>query len=353
MPALSKKQILFFSLSIPALIVPQVSAQESSENYNSGWQLTIENNILTRYMKDRDYTGGIAFTASGTRAKEGWLNIDPLRAWIFDPLLDKNNAQTKDKNTDIKKHAVQYGFLAFTPDDITSSQPILDDRPFASLFYISNTQLYIHPATDRAFRSSLSFGLLGLDLAGEIQQFLHKTTGSDAANGWDYQISSGGEPTAMLTLSVQDKQIQSDTHQLSTHLEANLGYSTDINAGINWRWGRLTTPWWSFNPSHREYISSAESSVRGSKNNELYFFAMANIKYRAYSSLLQGQFRSSVHTLGFSEIEQVLGSVSTGIVSSLGDSYRISFSVNGNSPEIKGSHSRNLWWASLSLNRNW
>jgi len=200
----------------------------NTEKYNSGWQLDIDNNVFQRYMKDRDYTGGIAFTASGSRAQSGWLNLDAARAWLFDNLHLVSKADTT-----IKKHSVQYGYIFITPDDITATQPILDDRPFASLLFINNTELSVHVGKDRAYRSSLSLGLLGLKLAGQIQGTLHSLTGSDEANGWDNQISADGEPTAMLTLSVQDKQSGTDNNQLSTHIEANAGYCTDVNAGIN------------------------------------------------------------------------------------------------------------------------
>ena len=342
---------IFNFLFILLLIATSQSAvYAGEEKYNSGWQLNIDNNIFQRYMKDRDYTGGIAFTASGSRAQSGWLNIDPVRAWIFDLIPIGNRAETV-----IKKHSVQYGFVFFTPEDITSTQPILDDRPFASLLYISNTELTVHPAQDKAYRSTFSLGLLGLEIAGDIQGILHEATGSDEASGWDNQISAGGEPTAMLTLSVQHKQSRATNHQLSTHLEANAGYSTDLNAGLNWRWGRLNTPWWSFNPSHYEYISSAATNARGVTGSkpEFYIFAGANIKYRFYSALLQGQFRDSVHTLDRSQIEQTLASITVGATREFGDNLRISLSVRGVSPEIKGPNARNLWWASLTINRAW
>jgi len=57
-----------------------VYANTNTEQYNSGWQFNIDNNILQEDVKDRDYTSGIAFTASGSRAQSGWLNIDPVRA---------------------------------------------------------------------------------------------------------------------------------------------------------------------------------------------------------------------------------------------------------------------------------
>ena len=322
------------------------------ERYDSGWQLNIDNNIFQRYMKDRDYTGGIALSVSGSRARSGWLNIDPVRAWVFDNVDLGSKTETE---TEIKKHSVQYGFIFITPDDITATQPILDDRPFASMFFINNTELIVHASEGRAFRSSLSLGLLGLKLAGEIQRGLHYLTGSDEANGWGNQISAGGEPTAMLTLSVQHDQFRTNNYQISTHLEGNAGYSTDLNAGINWRWGRLNTPWWSFNPSHHEYITSAVTSVRGVAGSkpEFYVFAGANIKYRFYSSLLQGQFRNSVHTLSRDEIEQTLASATAGITREFGDNLRVSLFVRGVSPEIKGPNARNLWWTSLVINRAW
>ena len=167
---------LLFILLLIAISQSTVYAGE--EKYNSGWQLNIDNNIFQRYMKDRDYTGGIAFTASGSRAQSGWLNIDPVRAWVFDHVPIVNRAETV-----ITKHSVQYGLVFFTPEDITSTQPVLDDRPFASLLYISNTELTVHPARDRAYRSTFSLGLLGLELAGDIQGILHEATGSDEANG--------------------------------------------------------------------------------------------------------------------------------------------------------------------------
>ncbi len=341
----------FYFLFIYFLIETGLSSvYANTEPYNSGWQLNIDNNIFQRYMKDRDYTAGIAFTASGSRAQSGWLNIDPVRGWVFDRFFLDNMA-----NTVINKHSVQYGFVLFTPEDITATQPILDDRPFASLFYLSNTKLAVHPSQNKAYRSSLSLGLLGLKAAGDIQRILHEATSSDEVNGWENQISAGGEPTAMLTLSVQQNQYTTDNYQISSHLEANAGYSTDFNAGLNWRWGRLNTPWWSFNPSHHEYITSAATSVRGMAGSkpEFYLFAGANIKYRFYSSLLQGQFRDSVHTLGRSQIEQTLASLTTGATREFGDNLRISFFVRGTSPEIKGPNARNLWWAGLVIKRGW
>ncbi len=199
-----------YAFSLVLLFFYATTLQAETEPYNSGWQLNLDNNVFQRYMKDRDYTAGIAFTATGSRAQSGWLNIDMLRAAVFDQLSFYKT------NPTARKHSVQYGFTMFTPDDITATQPVLDDRPFASLFYISNTELVLQADRGRALRSSLTLGLLGLDLAGDIQKVLHRATGSDDARGWANQISSGGEPTAMLSLSVQHKLYSYQHQQIST-----------------------------------------------------------------------------------------------------------------------------------------
>jgi len=79
-----KYYLRLFSLSVLLCLSGQVYA--TTEAYNTGWQLNIDNNIFKRYMKDRDYTGGIAYTATGSREQSGWLNIDLVRDWMFDDL---------------------------------------------------------------------------------------------------------------------------------------------------------------------------------------------------------------------------------------------------------------------------
>lgn len=337
-------------VSIVCIYVTVVIPAAVAEKYNSGWQLNIDNNVFQRYMKDRDYTGGIAFSVSGKQAQSGWLNVDPVRTWVFD-----NTGLISHHETDIEKHNVQYGVIFITPDDITATEPILDDRPFASLFFLTSTELTFSAGSDVAYRSGFSLGILGLDLAGEIQKGLHHVTGSDDANGWGNQISAGGEPTAKLTYSAQYKISASGNHQASTYVEGNIGYSTDFNAAVNWRWGRLNTPWWSFNPSHYDYIALPAASARGIQGSspEVYLFAGFDIKYRLYNSMLQGQFRQSAHTLSRGEIEPLLLSATTGVTREFGDNLRVSLFVRGVSPEIKGPNARNLWWASLEIKRAW
>lgn len=65
-----------------------------------------------------------------------------------------------------------------------------------------------------------------------------------------------------------------------------------------------------------------------------------------------------MHTLERSQIEQVLTGVTAGVTRESDDNLRISLFVRGVcsgliAAEVKGSNARNLWWASLVVNRAW
>ncbi len=336
-----------------ALICLSQPSQGMEEKYNSGWRLNLDNDILAE--SDRDYTGGIALTLSGRRAQEYIISIETLRNGL-DKLLriDALYAQ----RPSFQLHSLQYGAMLFTPEDITNPEPIFDDRPYGSLFFLSNTALTVAPANDQAWLSTLTFGLLGLNAAEYLQKAIHALTDSDVANGWQNQISAGGEPTAMYTLSTQYNHFQSENwlrrHQLKAAYEANAGFSTDINASLSWRWGRINTPWWSFNPQHAEYINLGTPVVRrdhGTGPDELYVWAGTTVKYRFYSALLQGQFRDSVVTLGNDELEKLLAQVWLGVTWEFADDFRGSFFYRASTREFKGPNAHNLVWAGLTISR--
>ncbi|UCB54195.1 MAG: DUF2219 family protein, partial [Thiotrichales bacterium] len=222
----------------------------------------------------------------------------------------------------------------------------------------SNTELTVVPANDTAFMSTFTFGFLGLNAAEYIQEALHAVTDSDVANGWDNQISSGGEPTLMYTLAVQHNHLDSTNastgHELKTAYEGNLGFSTDINASLSWRWGRINTPWYGFNPQHSEYIQLGAPVVAGNRQNgkgELYLWAGANLKYRFYSSLLQGQFRESVVKFSSDEVEKLLAQVWLGATWEFADNFRGSFFYRASSKEFEGPNAHYPVWAGLIISR--
>ena len=328
-------------------------AHAIEEKYNTGWLINLDNDLLAE--SDRDYTGGLAVTLSGSRVRDWLISLEGVRNWL-DRLL-RVDSFYHGKNH-FQLHSVQYGAMLFTPGDITDPAPIFDDRPYGSLFYLSNTELTVMPENDSAYMSTLTFGFLGLRAAEYIQEALHAVTDSDVAKGWDNQISSGGEPTLMYTLALQHNHIDNSNaaarHELKTAYEGNVGFSTDVNASLSWRWGRISTPWYGFNPQHSEYIQLGAPVVAGNrarKKGELYVWAGASIKYRFYSALLQGQFRDSVVTLSSDEVEKLLAQAWFGATWEFANDLRGSFFYRASSKEFKGPNAHYPVWAGLIISR--
>lgn len=340
-------------LIVASLLFTSHQAYGIEEKYNSGWMINLDNDLLAE--QDRDYTGGFAVTLSGSRAQEYLISLEGVRNWL-DGLLRIDRLYAE--HAHFQLHSVQYGITLFTPGDITDPEPIFDDRPYGSLFYISNTELTVAPTSDTAWLSTLTFGFLGLKAAEHIQQAMHAITDSDVADGWDNQISAGGEPTLMVTLSQQHNHLEpiagSSRHELKTAYEANVGFSTDINASLSWRWGRINTPWYSFNPQHSEYIQLGAPVIAGrrqSEKGELYLWAGAGVKYRFYSALLQGQFRDSVVTLSSDEVEKLLAQAWLGATWEFADNIRGSFFYRASSKEFEGPNAHYPVWAGLIISR--
>lgn len=341
--------LYFFILCIPCAFV---SANDiSDEKYNTGWRINADNDLLTGQTTDRDYTGGLALTLSGKRVQEYPVSIDAWRASIDDLIYFPHLYHS----TDIRSfHSQQYGMILFTPDDIDSVAPVYDDRPYASLFFLSNTEFSVAANKDTAYVSILTIGILGLDLAEDVQTGLHSITGSDVPNGWQYQVSSGGEPTAMLTYGVQNNISASNRQQLKLEYEANLGFITDVNAGLSWRWGRINSPWWAFNPYQSKYMQQSMpifSSNKSEHKKEFYLWAGGRLNFRIYNALLQGQFRHSEVTVSNDDMERLVAEYWFGITGEFSKEYYASVFVRGNTDEFKGPNARNAAWVGLAFSR--
>ena len=325
--------------------------QYGSELYNSGWQINVDNDLWTGQSIDRDYTGALAVTLSGKRAQDYLVSIDFLRAGVDGLVAFPDLYETSEY---MSFHSQQYGMTLFTPDDIVSATPVYDDRPYGSLFFMSNTEFTVVPGKDRAYVSMLSIGFLGLDLAEDVQSGLHSLTDSDVPNGWQYQVSSGGEPTAMLTYGVQNNIYSSKQQQLKLEYEANLGFITDVNAGFSWRWGRINSPWWAFNPYQSRYMQQSMpifSSNSTESKDEFYLWAGARLNLRIYNAFLQGQFRHSEVTVSSSDMERLVAEYWFGTTMEFAKKYYASLFIRGHTEEFKGPNARSAAWGGVVFSR--
>lgn len=323
----------------------------------SGWIIHFDNDLLIPSAgRDQDYTGGLGVTLAGEKSASSWWSIDrPLGA--LDRVLGLDSI-TPDA---FELNAAQFGLLVFSPSDIGSTDAIYDDRPFASLLYLANSRRYISSPDKPVYQSTLTLGMLGTDLAADIQNGIHEMFGSETPNGWDHQISQGGEPTFQYSVNRQDllatnfdsnnitaKQTE---YEVKYTVTGSLGYITETSVALSGRWGKINTPWWSFTPENGDYASQPSpvigNSGIGSFANELYIWGGLKLRARAYNVFLQGQFQESDVTFDNNELRHLIAEAWFGVTSQWGR-YRISYVSRFQTKEIKaGTGARNPIWGGL------
>lgn len=327
------------------------------EKQNAGWTVAFDNDLLSFADRDFDYTSGLAVTFAGRRAKDWWFSLDPVVEWL-DPLVPSSTA---DKGPS-RLHSLQMGLIAFTPDDLNSHDALPLDRPYASLMFVSNSRTFItHPA-EPVYETSFTFGVLGWDAAKAIQRGIH--TGLDqqrVPEGWDHQISDGGEPTlrfvwARQSLLASGFQSHATEYEFKWRTEVSAGYLTEASVAVSGRWGFVDTPWWSFTPERADYISQPAPVVGNAVREgvrELYVSGGLKVRARAYNAFLQGQFRDSAVEVEANRVEWLIGEAWAGITWQPSQRYRMGYVVRYQTREIKdGPASRGLLWAGLVFSRD-
>lgn len=318
-------------------------AAPTQERATGSWSLTLDNDLLVPGSRDQDYTYGISVAATGTRARDFALSLNTPLTWIG--RLTGVKAIT---GSNIRGHSFEAGIFGFTPEDKEAETPLYDDRPYASLLYLSSSRVQVNPARQVAWHSSLMVGAMGLDLAGDIQNGVHKMIGSDRAEGWEHQISDGGEPTFRYAVARQKiLPISSDRLEVKSTVEGSVGYLTEARWSLSFRTGRLHTPWWQTSPELAHY-GERNNTTTMSQDNEHYLWGGVALVGRAYNAFLQGQFRDSEVSYGSDQVKHGVAEAWLGYTWAFSDGYRLSYVLRGHSSELKkGVGDRNVLWGGL------
>jgi hypothetical protein len=350
----SAKQLKLVALAVlaAALILPvtHASAQDDAwrtwlpEREISGVRVHIDNDLFAGRDLDRDYTGGMAITLSGTAARDGFLSLDPVLT-LIDEVFQSSEPATV-------RHARQIGLMAFTPSDIVTDEAQQADRPYASLLFASNGRVRVDADDRGAWSSSLTVGVLGLHVSESLHNAVHRAVGSEAPQGYDHQISAGGEPTARYTLARHNLVYADPTGRIDvkTTVQGSVGFLTETSASVSARIGRFDTPWWSFAPELTDYIAGPTPVESLGWQREAYFFAGARIKARAYNALLQGQFRHSDVRYSFDEIEPIVAEAWVGVMTQLFSNTELSYALHYQTAELRdGKAARDAFWGGVQL----
>ncbi|MCC6209163.1 MAG: DUF2219 family protein [Gammaproteobacteria bacterium] len=228
--------------------------------------------------------------------------------------------------------------------------------------FLSNSLTRIGHPLEPVDTTTVTLGILGLNWAAALQRGIHQELDlPEVPEGWEHQVSDGGELTArvawarqsLLSFSIPQHERE---YEVKWGRDLSLGYQTEVAASLSIRWGRINTPWWSFTPDRVEYVSQPAPVIGTSFRNctrELYFWLGGKIRLRAYNVFLQGQFRDSNHTINSDDIEHAIAEAWLGATWQLSEHYRLSYAIRFQTPEIKyGQGHRNLIWGGVILSRD-
>lgn len=308
--AYNNKKIVFLLLIIYLLNSKCFGDKKYFININQ------DNDYLSSGNKDRDYTFGSSVTFS-IKSKSNVLSFSS-------------------------------GLFGFTPRKKQQPSPVTSDRPYASLAYFNLNLLKIK-TTSAAIKHTFSFGMLGTNLMKNIQNNVHTEIGYSSVKGWKNQISHGGEPTLRYQFSIQkDLTLTKNHSNLIGNLSMSAGYLTQLKGSLYARIGRITSPWWHFQPIETTY---GEKTINLLADHSEYFLDFGiELTHRQYNSMLQGQFKKSVLTLSSDEIHPVLFSAWIGLTFQYKKYVKLSYKNFFQTPEVKLKDSgRKMSWGNIEL----
>lgn len=312
----------------------------------SVWALSMDNDLFGPDQDDRDFTAGMALTYTGHRGRRFWGPLDDGLAWLdrTGPLASYLPEEARNVPS------IELGIYGFTPDLITTSRVVLNDRPYASLLYLAAGRIYWDPRSGDAWTSSLTLGLLGLDLFEAGQRQTHRILSNFRAEGWDNQVSDGGEPTFRYHLGYHDLHGRNQGRgRWKTTYYLSLGYLTEAGVALSYRNGLISSPDHRFNPELTAYGERLnESSLGVASGDESYLWAGVALKARAYNVFLEGQFRDSRHTIDRSRVRSTLMEAWVGYTLSVARDWRLSYVLRAQSSEVEGGKAdRVMLWGGL------
>ena len=300
--------------------------------------------MLPVVNEDRDYTMGVALEFFSE--DKGLYFLDNTLKQIGDYF------GVIDRNEPIRRSYL-IGSINYTPDDLSATAPIPNDRPYASVLFLANKRVYADG--DVAIGVEGQVGLLGTYVAREVQKTLHgayrDATGEDEPVdplGWRNQISAGGELTGRVRVAYAERLAGLSSpglFDLAWTGDLSLGYQTNASLGLSARAGLINSPFWSlpYDPINRGNFVPAFGS------RELYLWGAYRARLVGYDALLQGQFRDSAVTYGGSEINRLVHEAGVGVTGTY-EGVQLTMSANMKTAELdQGLAERTHWWGGTYL----
>ncbi len=375
-----KKTILLLVCTI--LLTGTAWAQNcETEKVFSDWSFTMDNDTFTRFMglgflnEDRNYTQGGEFALNSPRL------ACFIRGKIEDAELHTKIDNYRSPLSYQEPSKIFLRYAAFSPDDLRQKDPIIGDRPYASVVWLGLNFNWLDQQEYTRQSWEFSLGMMGIPgLAEGIQTAIHKPQNENNTKppynpeGWSNQVSEGGEPTLLLSYSKKNlvtktalveessnnnpANVKKFRGQLTKTFNVDLGHVVQGGLGLEFRLGKLDLRNWYINPSRNVDAMAVAGGPFASRANhlrqdsfwEIYFYGDARASIMLYNGSLHGQFRSSAYTLPWKETGFVYGTSRFGVMIK-SKNFLFSPYVGLKTPEFWNENSRIHAWAGFTLNR--
>ena len=298
--------LLLFSFVLDFTLVNAQGRERNSVGVFYDQDYTLEQIGLKKLNEDRNYTMGLGFFWSSP-SLANWVIYRP-----HDWLIMKFHSAVK---TNYKICSVMFANGSFTPDDLTDHNPILNDRPYASLTYLQASATYHDTVDFKAYTVSFSAGMIGTSISREVQTAIHESMNHHDSiephtpRGWGNQISTEGSPSMLLEYRqdylisktpLEGRVDNSSTARLGGEFKsawkASLGWYTMVSGELTYRWGWIDPLSWTYqtNPlgsSNKVNAPSQSLQTHYSRKGrgEAYIFSTCRINAIVYNVLLSGQ----------------------------------------------------------------
>jgi hypothetical protein len=343
----------------------------TTEPFVSAGRLLLDEDFfqLIGPTSDRNYTLGFGIDLSGRWVHQ--VGLDVPGRWL-DRLAGVEAVRDRlARYGGAFGHSAGVHLAAFTPQDLASSAELHGDRPYASIIVAAARRIAVDGPRRFAIQSEFAVGVLGIPGAAKgIQTAIH-TFGREHGwlhrenpQGWEHQISNGGEPTFRYAVTAwQTLSPEAWRHiDLAINGEGAVGWYTGIAAGLQLRVGRLASSPWSApasplmnvqqvqltraDPAPEQQVTddsnvlSQRPSLRDLQASpapggthrgggawwEAYVFSSARTRVVAYNTLLHGQFRHSDVRIDLADISPVVEEIEFGATVRLAH-FRVSYSI--------------------------
>lgn len=323
--------------------------------------IMIDNDMLLNHVnlkslnEDRNYTMGVAIIHLNDDLYEQ-LNSNS----VFDNLFNFFDIKDKDTNHVYIKKASSWQLVSsnFTPDDITDSNVINDDRPYASLLFWGKNNSYIIRLKSRSFdhytriNMCYRFGFIGLDIGKNVQTGIHDKMNDNNTKppylpmGWDHQISKGGEPTFFIGGDCSEVFRFWKITELSGTGEVGIGYHTYVSATLDLKLGYL--------PKSVNSFPIPSTIMRIANNKEestscFYLYGKLGGIGMLYNELLNGGLYRSDFKLDFNQVSHWMHFGEAGFYGMFCDWAGIQGGIGYKSNEISVGEKRNHFWGRVSF----